>query len=71
MYSARVDAQDANKVIIFVLYFIFFLQGGVPTPFDRNFGTKLGVKSVLWLTERMRDTTRQGRVVQLHPPQSH
>ncbi|KAK7127303.1 hypothetical protein R3I93_020020 [Phoxinus phoxinus] len=37
-------------------------QGGVPTPFDRNFGTKLGVKSVLWLTEKMRDSYRQGRV---------
>ncbi|XP_065115314.1 phosphofructokinase, liver b [Paramisgurnus dabryanus] len=37
-------------------------QGGVPTPFDRNFGTKLGVKSVLWLTEKMKETYRQGRV---------
>ncbi|XP_077104668.1 ATP-dependent 6-phosphofructokinase, liver type-like [Siphateles boraxobius] len=37
-------------------------QGGVPTPFDRNFGTKLGVKSVLWLTEKTRDSYRQGRV---------
>ncbi|XP_043108127.1 ATP-dependent 6-phosphofructokinase, liver type-like [Puntigrus tetrazona] len=37
-------------------------QGGVPTSFDRNFGTKLGVKSVLWLTEKMNDTYRQGRV---------
>ncbi|CAM4731232.1 unnamed protein product [Leuciscus chuanchicus] len=37
-------------------------QGGVPTPFDRNFGTKLGVKSVLWLTEKMKDSYRQGRV---------
>ncbi|KAG1941755.1 phosphofructokinase, liver b [Pimephales promelas] len=37
-------------------------QGGVPTPFDRNFGTKLGVKSVLWLTEKMNATYRQGRV---------
>lgn len=37
-------------------------QGGVPTPFDRNFGTKLGVKSVLWLTEKMSASYRQGRV---------
>ncbi|GAA6100765.1 phosphofructokinase, liver b [Tachysurus ichikawai] len=35
-------------------------QGGVPTPFDRNFGTKMGVKSVLWLTEKMKETYRQG-----------
>ncbi|RXN23017.1 ATP-dependent 6- liver type-like protein [Labeo rohita] len=37
-------------------------QGGVPTPFDRNFGTKLGVKSVLWLTEKMNNTIYLGRV---------
>ncbi|KAI4885099.1 hypothetical protein NFI96_015744 [Prochilodus magdalenae] len=37
-------------------------QGGVPTPFDRNFATKMGVKAVLWLTEKMKETYRQGRV---------
>uniref|UniRef100_A0A672QTV9 6-phosphofructokinase type B n=1 Tax=Sinocyclocheilus grahami TaxID=75366 RepID=A0A672QTV9_SINGR len=37
-------------------------QGGVPTPFDRNYGTKLGVRAVQWLTEKMTDSFRQGRV---------
>ncbi|XP_062862585.1 ATP-dependent 6-phosphofructokinase, liver type isoform X1 [Trichomycterus rosablanca] len=37
-------------------------QGGAPSPFDRNFGTKLGVKAVQWLTEKMTDAYRQGRV---------
>ncbi|MBN3295201.1 PFKAL protein, partial [Amia calva] len=37
-------------------------QGGAPTPFDRNFGTKLGVKSVLWITDKLKETYRQGRV---------
>ncbi|XP_052004026.1 ATP-dependent 6-phosphofructokinase, liver type [Xyrauchen texanus] len=37
-------------------------QGGVPTPFDRNYGTKLGVRAVEWLTEKMVNTFRQGRV---------
>ncbi|KAI1898326.1 hypothetical protein AGOR_G00071170 [Albula goreensis] len=37
-------------------------QGGAPTPFDRNFGTKLGVKAVLWITEKLNETYRQGRV---------
>nr|XP_698635.3 ATP-dependent 6-phosphofructokinase, liver type [Danio rerio] len=37
-------------------------QGGVPTPFDRNYGTKLGVRAVQWLTEKMNDSFRQGRV---------
>ncbi|XP_072541666.1 ATP-dependent 6-phosphofructokinase, liver type [Salminus brasiliensis] len=37
-------------------------QGGAPSPFDRNFGTKLGVRAVQWLTEKMTETFRQGRV---------
>uniref|UniRef100_A0A8C7KNM5 6-phosphofructokinase n=1 Tax=Oncorhynchus kisutch TaxID=8019 RepID=A0A8C7KNM5_ONCKI len=37
-------------------------QGGAPTPFDRNCGTKLGVKAVQWLTEKMINNFRQGRV---------
>ncbi|XP_052463038.1 ATP-dependent 6-phosphofructokinase, liver type isoform X1 [Carassius gibelio] len=37
-------------------------QGGGPTPFDRNYGTKLGVRAVQWLTEKMADNFKQGRV---------
>ncbi|KAG7466935.1 hypothetical protein MATL_G00147570 [Megalops atlanticus] len=37
-------------------------QGGAPTPFDRNFGTKVGVKSVFWITEKMAETFRNGHV---------
>ncbi|XP_071373499.1 ATP-dependent 6-phosphofructokinase, liver type isoform X2 [Centroberyx affinis] len=37
-------------------------QGGTPTPFDRNFGTKLGVKAVQWISERITENFRQGRV---------
>ncbi|XP_026232014.1 ATP-dependent 6-phosphofructokinase, liver type [Anabas testudineus] len=37
-------------------------QGGVPSPFDRNFGTKLGVKAVQWISEKLTETFRQGRV---------
>lgn len=37
-------------------------QGGAPSPFDRNFGTKLGVKAVQWLSEKMTESFRQGRV---------
>ncbi|MGH0123159.1 UNVERIFIED_CONTAM: hypothetical protein FKN15_078254 [Acipenser sinensis] len=36
--------------------------GGSPTPFDRNYGTKLGVKAVLWMTDKLKETYRQGRV---------
>ncbi|KAM5153132.1 ATP-dependent 6-phosphofructokinase, liver type [Mantella aurantiaca] len=37
-------------------------QGGSPTPFDRNYGTKLGVKAVLWISEKLRESYRRGRV---------
>ncbi|GAB1295277.1 ATP-dependent 6-phosphofructokinase, liver type [Apodemus speciosus] len=37
-------------------------QGGAPTPFDRNYGTKLGVKAMLWMSEKLRDVYRKGRV---------
>ncbi|KAJ8359032.1 hypothetical protein SKAU_G00155570 [Synaphobranchus kaupii] len=37
-------------------------QGGSPTPFDRNFGTKIGAKSVLWLTEKLKECYRHGRI---------
>uniref|UniRef100_A0A8C2EHF9 ATP-dependent 6-phosphofructokinase n=1 Tax=Cyprinus carpio TaxID=7962 RepID=A0A8C2EHF9_CYPCA len=32
-------------------------QGGTPTPFDRNFATKMGAKAVLWLTEKLKEST--------------
>ncbi|ELV10342.1 6-phosphofructokinase, liver type [Tupaia chinensis] len=37
-------------------------QGGAPTPFDRNYGTKLGVKAMLWMSEKLRAVYRKGRV---------
>ncbi|KAG7220716.1 hypothetical protein INR49_017830 [Caranx melampygus] len=37
-------------------------QGGTPTPFDRNFGTKMGAKSIMWLTEKLKECYRHGRI---------
>nr|KAF6394529.1 phosphofructokinase, liver type [Rousettus aegyptiacus] len=37
-------------------------QGGAPTPFDRNYGTKLGVKAMLWMSEKLQAVYRNGRV---------
>uniref|UniRef100_A0A672PE85 6-phosphofructokinase n=1 Tax=Sinocyclocheilus grahami TaxID=75366 RepID=A0A672PE85_SINGR len=37
-------------------------QGGTPTPFDRNFATKMGAKAVLWLTEKLKECYRHGRI---------
>ncbi|NWZ36514.1 PFKAM protein, partial [Brachypodius atriceps] len=37
-------------------------QGGCPTPFDRNFGTKMGAKAVAWITGKIRECSRHGRI---------
>jgi len=37
-------------------------QGGTPTPFDRNFATKMGSKSVMWLTDKLKECYRHGRI---------
>ncbi|MBN3289864.1 PFKAM protein, partial [Polypterus senegalus] len=37
-------------------------QGGTPTPFDRNFGTKMGAKAVLWLSDKLKECYRHGRI---------
>ncbi|XP_061647843.1 ATP-dependent 6-phosphofructokinase, liver type isoform X1 [Phyllopteryx taeniolatus] len=37
-------------------------QGGSPSPFDRNYGTKLGVKAIQWISEKVTENYRQGRV---------
>uniref|UniRef100_A0A8D0AEE9 ATP-dependent 6-phosphofructokinase n=1 Tax=Sander lucioperca TaxID=283035 RepID=A0A8D0AEE9_SANLU len=37
-------------------------QGGTPTPFDRTFGTKMGAKSVRWLSEKLKECYRHGRI---------
>lgn len=35
-------------------------KGGTPSPFDRNFATKMGIKAVLWLTDKLKDCYRHG-----------
>ncbi|XP_051910683.1 ATP-dependent 6-phosphofructokinase, platelet type isoform X5 [Hippocampus zosterae] len=37
-------------------------QGGAPSPFDRNFGTKISAKAMHWVTKKLVETFRQGRV---------
>lgn len=32
-------------------------QGGSPTPFDRNLGTKMGAKAVEWFSDQLRKCT--------------
>nr|XP_020635335.1 ATP-dependent 6-phosphofructokinase, platelet type isoform X1 [Pogona vitticeps]XP_020635338.1 ATP-dependent 6-phosphofructokinase, platelet type isoform X3 [Pogona vitticeps] len=39
-------------------------QGGAPSPFDRNFGTKISAKAVLWLSKKLQESYRrdEGRI---------
>ncbi|XP_061879059.1 ATP-dependent 6-phosphofructokinase, platelet type-like isoform X1 [Entelurus aequoreus] len=37
-------------------------QGGAPSPFDRNFGTKVAAKAVQWITKSLQDAYKGGRV---------
>ncbi|KAL2085349.1 hypothetical protein ACEWY4_018669 [Coilia grayii] len=37
-------------------------QGGAPSPFDRNFGTKIAAKAMQWISKKLQETYRQGRV---------
>uniref|UniRef100_K7F8Z4 6-phosphofructokinase n=1 Tax=Pelodiscus sinensis TaxID=13735 RepID=K7F8Z4_PELSI len=37
-------------------------QGGAPSPFDRNFGTKISAKAVQWISKKLRETYRKGKV---------
>ncbi|XP_078281322.1 ATP-dependent 6-phosphofructokinase, platelet type isoform X1 [Rhinoraja longicauda] len=37
-------------------------QGGSPSPFDRNFGTKISAKAMQWISDKLKEYYRQGRV---------
>ncbi|XP_067398757.1 ATP-dependent 6-phosphofructokinase, platelet type isoform X2 [Emydura macquarii macquarii] len=37
-------------------------QGGAPSPFDRNFGTKISAKAIQWISKKLRETYRKGKV---------
>ncbi|XP_034257944.1 ATP-dependent 6-phosphofructokinase, platelet type isoform X1 [Pantherophis guttatus] len=37
-------------------------QGGAPSPFDRNFGTKIAAKAMLWISKQLKENYRRGKV---------
>ncbi|KAK5860416.1 hypothetical protein PBY51_021894 [Eleginops maclovinus] len=37
-------------------------QGGAPSPFDRNFGTKVAAKAVQWISRTLKDSYKGGQV---------
>uniref|UniRef100_A0A673K0Q8 6-phosphofructokinase n=1 Tax=Sinocyclocheilus rhinocerous TaxID=307959 RepID=A0A673K0Q8_9TELE len=38
-------------------------QGGAPSPFDRNFGTKIAAKAMQWITKKLNESYRKGMKV--------
>ncbi|XP_037691592.1 ATP-dependent 6-phosphofructokinase, platelet type isoform X1 [Choloepus didactylus] len=36
-------------------------QGGAPSPFDRNFGTKLSAKAMEWITTKLKESRAKGK----------
>lgn len=43
-------------------------QGGSPTPFDRNLGTKMGAKAVEWFTDQLKKHTSPDGIVNASTP---
>ncbi|XP_056913749.1 ATP-dependent 6-phosphofructokinase, platelet type-like isoform X1 [Takifugu flavidus] len=37
-------------------------QGGAPSPFDRNFSTKIAAKAIQWISQKLTDCYKGGRV---------
>ncbi|RXN02948.1 ATP-dependent 6- platelet type-like isoform X3 [Labeo rohita] len=37
-------------------------NGGAPSPFDRNFGTKIAAKAMQWISKKLKEFYREGRV---------
>uniref|UniRef100_A0A7N6BR61 ATP-dependent 6-phosphofructokinase n=1 Tax=Anabas testudineus TaxID=64144 RepID=A0A7N6BR61_ANATE len=37
-------------------------QGGAPSPFDRNFGTKISAKAIQWITRTLKDSFKGGKM---------
>ncbi|XP_056290238.1 ATP-dependent 6-phosphofructokinase, platelet type isoform X13 [Pseudoliparis swirei] len=42
-------------------------QGGAPSPFDRNFGTKISAKAMQWVTKKLLETFRHDLQSHFHP----
>lgn len=45
-------------------------QGGSPTPFDRNLGTKMGAKAVEWFSDELRKCTNSDGITVTTEPSS-
>jgi 6-phosphofructokinase 1 len=45
-------------------------QGGSPTPFDRNMGTKMAAKAVEWMIERLKENVQPDGSVTATTPET-
>lgn len=45
-------------------------QGGSPTPFDRNMGTKMAAKSVEWMVGQLKQHCREDGSINVSTPDS-
>lgn len=45
------------------LRFLLFSQGGAPSPFDRNFSTKISAKAMQWITRTLKDSFKGGKII--------
>ncbi|XP_049954432.1 ATP-dependent 6-phosphofructokinase [Schistocerca serialis cubense] len=45
-------------------------QGGYPTPFDRNMGTKMGAKTVEWMFQKLKESSKGDGTVYTATPDS-
>lgn len=45
-------------------------QGGSPTPFDRNLGTKMGAKTVEWISRKVKESLQPDGTVCANTPDS-
>lgn len=45
-------------------------QGGYPTPFDRNMGTKMGAKTVEWMFQKLKESSKGDGTVYTASPDS-
>lgn len=59
-------AENQDKIKRYCTIFVFLghmQQGGSPTPFDRNMGTKMAAKSVEWMVNQLKMHTKEDGTV--------
>ncbi|XP_065374931.1 ATP-dependent 6-phosphofructokinase, platelet type-like isoform X2 [Macaca fascicularis] len=62
-------AAGADAAYIFEEPFDFEdLQGGAPSPFDRNFGTKISARAMEWITAKLKEAQGRGKTLTTDDP---